>query len=160
MSNLIGKVLIGASKISESASTCFGNAANAANNFADTTKKKARVAMLRAEIDSLKARLADNVVVYGLSESNEKAASVLNEINEKLAQIEELEPTIVATEDNLKSCCKKKECECESSENKCDDDCDCTCHNEESDGCDCNECTDAECDCECHEKDEDKEDNK
>lgn len=159
MSNLIGKVLIGASKLSEGASTCFGNAATAANNFADSTKKKAKVAMLRAEIDTLKTRLADNVVSYGLSADNENAACILNEINEKLAQIEKLEPTVIATDENLKKSCNHDNCTCEdtecSCEDGCDENCECECHEVEADTYNCNECDDLECNCECHESDED-----
>jgi len=153
MSNIWGKTLLEAkrvgSAISKSAKEVGGAIGQATANVADHTKKTAKIAMLKAEMDQMSTKLGKAVFNYGITEENEEALEIMKEMLNKKSEIEKLEK-------ELDNC----DCKCEHNhecghEGPCDCECDCIDCDEEveidEEKCDCENCGD-DCDCECHDE--------
>lgn len=140
MSNLFGKTLLEAKKvgsaISKSAKEIGGAVGEATSNIAGHTKKTAKIAMLKAEMDQMYTKLGKAVFNYGMIEENEEALEIMKEMLDKKSEIERLEK-------ELDDCNEQREC---NHDHECGHDGPCDCE------CDCEDC-DEDCDCGCHDED-------
>lgn len=155
MSNFWGKTLLEAKKvgtaISKSAKEIGGAVGEATSTLADHTKKSAKIAMLKAEMDQMYTKLGKVVFNCGMVEENEEALAIMKELLDKKSEIEALERELDKCEHDH-SCGCEGPCDCECDCKDCDEDCDCGCHDgtsAEDCQCDCED-EDEDCDCDCH----------
>ena len=155
MSNFWGKTLLEAKKvgsaISKSAKEIGGAVGEATSNIADHTKKSAKIAMLKAEMEQLYTELGKSVFNYGMVEENEESLEIMKTLLDKKAEIEKLEKELDKCEHDH-ACGHNGPCDCECNCEDCDENCDCECHEDDTSTEDCHcECEDGEeCDCDCH----------
>lgn len=142
MSNFLGKTLIEAKKvgsaISKSTKEVGCAVGKAASNVANYTKKSAKIAMIKAEMDTLYENLGKAVFKYGMSEENEVALNILAMLLEKREELKTLTKEL-----------ESDKCTCDCNEESCDCENECTCE----DNCNCaDNCEKENCDCECHDE--------
>ena len=134
MSNFWGKTLLEAkrvgSAISKSAKEVGGAIGEATSNIADHTKKSAKIAMLKAEMDQLYTKLGKAVFNYGMIEENEEALAIMKELLDKKSEMEIIEKELDKCEHDH-ACGHAGPCDCECDCEDCDEDCDCECHEED-----------------------------
>lgn len=134
MSNFFGKTLLEAKKagfaISKSAKEIGGAVGEATSNIADHTKKSAKVAMLKAEMDQMYTKLGKAVFNYGMVEENEEALEIMKEMLDKKAELDAIQKELDAC-DHDHECGHDGPCDCECDCEDCDEDCDCGCHDED-----------------------------